>query len=63
VRIPAGQLLKVNDKSLIKMDLPFIIKPAREDNSLGVGLVKDIDKLPAALDKAFEYDDHVLVEE
>lgn len=63
VRIPSGQLLKVNDKSQIKMDLPFIIKPAREDNSLGVGLVKDIDKLPAALVKAFEYDDHVLVEE
>lgn len=63
VRIPHGQLLRVNDASKIKMELPFIIKPAREDNSLGVTLVKDMDKVPAALEKAFQLDDHVIVEE
>jgi len=63
VRIPQGQLLRVNDASQIKMGLPFIIKPAREDNSLGVSLVKELDKVNAALEKAFKLDDHVIVEE
>jgi len=63
VTIPKGQLLRVNDASLIKMELPFIIKPAREDNSQGVSLVKTANTIPSALDKAFDKDDHVIVEE
>jgi D-alanine-D-alanine ligase len=39
------------------------VKPASSDNSLGVVLVKDVSEYDAALQKAFEYDSEVIVEE
>ena len=63
VRVAKGQLLKKNDPSLVHLPCPVIVKPAREDNSIGVTHVKTPDMLEAALDKAFESDDHVIVED
>ena len=40
VRVAKGQLLKKNDASLVRLDCPLIVKPAREDNSIGVTHVK-----------------------
>lgn len=43
--------------------LPFIVKPASSGSSVGVSVVKDFESFPLALEKAFQYDDSVLVEE
>ena len=48
---------------MIKTKFPLIVKPAREDNSNGVTHVKKRKDLQDALDKAFKWDDKVLVEE
>ncbi|MGK7892424.1 MAG: D-alanine--D-alanine ligase [Xenococcus sp. (in: cyanobacteria)] len=61
VKVPYGELLLQGDEPTIK--LPAVIKPANSDNSLGVALVKDVTEYDAALEKAFEHSDEVLVEE
>merc|ERR1719359_1734661 len=75
VPVPKGELLRKDlhgvDPSatagelLTRRRAPFIVKPAKEDNSIGLSLVKtdSLEKLTEALSKAFSYDDHVLVEE
>jgi len=62
VRVADGQLLKRNDPALVKLTGQLIVKPAREDNSIGVGHVRTPDMLSAALNKAFAADDHVIIE-
>jgi D-alanine-D-alanine ligase len=42
---------------------PAFVKPSRQGSSLGMSLVRRPEELPAALEKAFEYDSRVLVEE
>ncbi len=61
VKVPYGELLRQGDEPTIKP--PVVIKPANSDNSLGVALVKDVTEYDAALKKAFEHSDEVLVEE
>jgi len=75
VPVPNGELLRTNPhyldvegtaKDLLaRRSPPFIVKPAREDNSIGLSLVKSDSptELSAALATAFQYDDHVLVED
>jgi len=75
VPVPAGQLLQ---KAKHGQDLlatarqvletrspPFIVKPARDDNSLGLSLVKTAteEAVAEALAKAFERSEGILVEE
>ena len=45
-----------------QMTLPVFVKPARAGSSVGVSKVSDWSQLSAALDNAFNEDDHVLVE-
>lgn len=47
----------------LTMEPPFLIKPAREDNSLGITLVTSRDKILEALQTAFQFDDELLVEQ
>jgi D-alanine-D-alanine ligase len=61
VKVPRGELLRQGDVPTIPT--PVVVKPASSDNSLGVVLVKDITEYEAALQKAFEYDSEVIVEE
>lgn len=63
VRVAEGQLLKKNDPKLVHLKCPLIVKPAREDNSIGLTHVKEPNMLKKALDTAFESDDHVIVEQ
>lgn len=75
VPVPKGELLRsdvhgvdVGDtakKLLDRQSIPFIVKPAKEDNSFGLSLVRraSVEEVSAALTLAFEYDEHVLVEE
>jgi D-alanine-D-alanine ligase len=75
VPVPKGELLR-NDlhgtdvKATAQMimkkhSVPFIVKPAKEDNSIGLSLVRtaSLEDVIAALTKAFKHDEHILVEE
>lgn len=62
MRVAKGQLLKKNDPKLVTIKCPLIVKPAREDNSIGLSHVTEPKMLKHALDKAFQSDDHVIVE-
>lgn len=48
---------------LANLSLPIFVKPNKNGSSYGVSKVKKEEELQAALDKAFDYDDEVLVEE
>merc|ERR1711907_767997 len=62
VRVPGGeQLVKGQSPKVVKC--PVVVKPAREDNSLGITFVQREEDLAAALETAFSYDSKVLVEE
>ena len=75
VPVPKGELLRQDihgidvtataQMLMSKHTVPFIVKPAKEDNSIGLSLVKtaSIDAVSAALTKAFNNDEYVLVEE
>lgn len=45
-----------------KLSYPVIIKPVHLGSSIGVKVVKDRDALIEAVETAFRYDDHILVE-
>jgi len=52
------------EKEIIeKIGLPCVVKPTREGSSLGVSVVKKEEHLEGAIEKAFEYDTDVLIEE
>ncbi|MBD6615207.1 D-alanine--D-alanine ligase [Komarekiella sp. 'clone 1'] len=61
VKVPHGELLRQGDIPTITP--PVVIKPVSSDNSLGVTLVKEAADYDAALKKAFEYADEIIVEE
>jgi len=61
VPVPKAQLLSRGD--LVTMEPPFILKPCREDNSLGVTLVQQWEDVEEALLTAFTFDDLILCEE
>ena len=61
VSVPKAVLVKPGEP--IDLPLPFLLKPAREDNSMGITLVQDFRELDVALETAFQFDDLVLAEE
>jgi D-alanine-D-alanine ligase len=60
VAVPSGELLCPGQAPTIAP--PAVIKPVDGDNSLGVVFVRDVSEYEAALQTAFAYGDHVLVE-
>ena len=48
---------------LKELKLPVFVKPNNGGSSIGMSKVKQADELPAALEKAFNEDDQILVEE
>lgn len=61
VRVAKAQQLRKGDA--LTMQLPFVVKPNSEDNSMGVTLVKNESEIETALQAGFKYDDILLVEE
>jgi D-alanine-D-alanine ligase len=47
----------------ISLPLPVVVKPAREGSTIGVSIVRKDEEVGAALRKAGEYDEEILVEE
>ena len=69
LKIPTGEVLKkipsdeTGNVPQPSIPLPFVVKPAQEDNSNGVSLCrKDAEVFPAVL-KAFDYGNEIIVEE
>ncbi|AFZ37542.1 D-alanine--D-alanine ligase domain protein [Stanieria cyanosphaera PCC 7437] len=61
VRIAKAQQFKRGDS--LTINLPFVVKPNSEDNSMGITLVKQESEIETALQIGFEYDDVLLIEE
>jgi len=61
VPVPKAQLLRRGD--CITIQPPFILKPCREDNSMGVSLVQQWEDVEEALLTAFAFDDLVICEQ
>lgn len=61
VRVAKAQLLRRGDT--VRMELPFVVKPNSEDNSLGVTLVWNASQIAEALRIGFERDEILLVED
>ncbi len=55
----------INDCSRLVdlLNLPLVIKPVRQGSSLGMSIVREAQDLSAALEKAFSFDNEVMVEE
>lgn len=75
VPVPEGELLtkdlhgaavsETAKQLLERRSVPFIVKPSKEGNSVGLSLVKNAcqEEVAAALAEAFKHDDRILVEE
>lgn len=61
VRVPTGELLRAGERP--SLALPFVLKPCREDNSMGVSVVRRPEELDAALAEAFRFDERVVCEQ
>lgn len=53
----------IRAQKLSKLTLPLFVKPNKNGSSYGISKVSHADELLDALEKAFEFDDEVLVEE
>lgn len=68
--VPKGFLFKKEDNKMEtiyevanKLGYPLIVKPATQGSSIGLSLVEDSSLLKEALEKAFEIDNEILLEE
>ena len=54
---------EIFDKSKLPFPLPMVVKPSQEGSSVGVAIVSEEGQISAAMDRAFEYDPEILIEE
>lgn len=62
IRVPRGVLVQDSEVE-IEFEPPYYVKPCRQGSTVGGSRVTDLDQLATALERAFLYDDAVLVEE
>lgn len=67
LQVPAWEMARPADPAepsrlLQSLGLPLVVKPVRQGSSLGMSIVDRPEELAAALDRAFEFDDQVMVE-
>jgi D-alanine--D-alanine ligase len=55
--------LSRSEAVLEKFEPPFVVKPSTQGSTIGLSIVQDVSELDSALEKAFQYDSEVLVEE
>ena len=63
VPTPRCEVLTPGSVRQVTLDLPYVVKPARQGSSVGITIVRESGQLAAALEEAFRFDDRVLVEE
>lgn len=61
VPVPKAQLLRAGE--MVKLEPPFIVKPCREDNSMGISLVREKSEIEESLKTGFSFDDQLLCEQ
>lgn len=54
---------RVEDVKNMKIDLPVVVKPAKEGSTIGISIVRDRKELIPAVEEAFRYDALVLIED
>jgi D-alanine-D-alanine ligase len=54
---------EIFDESKLPFPLPMVVKPSQEGSSVGVTIVTEKGQIAAAMDRAFEYDPEILIEE
>jgi len=54
--------IEKNSLREISLPLPFVVKPAREGSTIGISIVRKKEETAAALRKAKEFDEEVLIE-
>lgn len=57
-----GQKAAPRQLPAIDFPLPWVVKPVAEGSSIGVSIVKEEKDLPSSLDKAFSFDQRVMIE-
>jgi len=67
LRVPPYMVIKRDDvlnpeKCAERLGLPVVVKPIGSGSSVGISIVKSIDLLNDAVDKAFAHDDVILIE-
>ena len=67
--IPVPKGLNVTKGELVDLDVvkelgnKWVIKPAGQGSSVGVTIIDDLDKLDAALEESFKYEERAIIEE
>jgi len=61
ISVRKGDVIDIK-RCLEKLGLPLVIKPVSGGSSIGMSIVKSEDSLKDAVDKAFLYDDTILIE-
>lgn len=61
--VPTAEFEVIHAGESPKMAIPFVIKAPRQGSSVGVSIVKQADKLEAALREVAQYDETLLVEQ
>ncbi|MDD5130092.1 MAG: D-alanine--D-alanine ligase [Candidatus Omnitrophica bacterium] len=66
--VPKSEFLKKSDYrkqnfSVNNLGFPLVVKPANHGSSIGLSLVEAAGQLPAAIELAFEYDEHIVIQE
>ena len=56
------QVLRRGEPLAVTEQLPVVVKPSREGSSVGVSIVREPERMEAALNEAFSYDSEILVE-
>jgi len=55
---------EINIKSIVeKLSLPVVIKPATEGSTVGLTIAEDEDEIIKGIEKAFNYDERIIVEQ
>jgi D-alanine-D-alanine ligase len=63
VPTPKCEVLTPASVREVTLEVPYVVKPARQGSSVGISVVRESGQLAAALEEAFRFDDRVLAEE
>jgi D-alanine-D-alanine ligase len=66
--VPKSQFLEKSvyqkEKTFIRqLGFPLVVKPANHGSSIGLSLLEDERQLPAAMELAFKFDEHIIMQE
>ncbi|HNW39244.1 MAG TPA: D-alanine--D-alanine ligase [Candidatus Omnitrophota bacterium] len=66
--VPKSQFLEKtsylkNRKFINQLGFPLVVKPANHGSSIGLSLIDNADQLPEAMELAFQYDEHIIIQQ